>query len=230
MQWWRKVFFIMLCLVMSPCFISVGKCTDIMCIYIGYRKSSRGGATWKGFPKDNIFCAMSTRKIYGPFFFCEDTMTGTSYLEMLQTWLFPRLQEDEPENFIMQQDGAPPTFSSRRSSLVERRSSTSMDRAGCSWGLDVLFLACMVPWFNPLWLLPLGLREGQSVCATTNREHTWFEKQNYHGYGDITPDLLIRVWQELDCRLDVYRVTKGAHIETFVGMYHKLVELLFHFY
>jgi len=31
----------------------------------------------------------------------------------------------------------------------------------------------------------------------------------------ITPDLLIRVWQELDFRLDVCRVTKGAHIEHF---------------
>jgi hypothetical protein len=29
----------------------------------------------------------------------------------------------------------------------------------------------------------------------------------------IKPDLLIRVWQELDCRLDECRVTKGAHIE-----------------
>jgi len=29
----------------------------------------------------------------------------------------------------------------------------------------------------------------------------------------ITLDLLSRVWQELDYRLDVCRVTKGAHIE-----------------
>jgi len=35
---------------------------------------------------------------------------GTSYLEMLQTWLFPRLQEDESEDFIMQQDGDPLHF------------------------------------------------------------------------------------------------------------------------
>jgi len=42
--------------------------------------------------------------------FSVKTMTGTSYLEMLQTWLFPRLQKDEPEDFIMQQDGAPPHF------------------------------------------------------------------------------------------------------------------------
>ena len=31
--------------------------------------------------------------------------------------------------------------------------------------------------------------------------------------GTITPDLLNRVWQELDYRLDVCHVTKGAHIE-----------------
>jgi hypothetical protein len=29
----------------------------------------------------------------------------------------------------------------------------------------------------------------------------------------ITPDLLIRVWQELDYRLDVCCVTKGVYIE-----------------
>ena len=29
----------------------------------------------------------------------------------------------------------------------------------------------------------------------------------------ITPDLLSRVWQELDYHLDVCRVTKGAYIE-----------------
>jgi hypothetical protein len=45
---------------------------------------------------------MSTRKVYGPFFFRGKTVTGTSYLEMRQTWLFPRLEEDEPEYPIMQ--------------------------------------------------------------------------------------------------------------------------------
>jgi len=78
-----------------------------------------------------FFCAMSTRKLYGPLFFREDAVTGTSYLEMLQTWLFPRLQKDEPEDFIMQQDGAPPLFRLRLS-MFERCSSASMDRAGYS--------------------------------------------------------------------------------------------------
>ena len=29
----------------------------------------------------------------------------------------------------------------------------------------------------------------------------------------VTPDMLQRVWPELDYRIDIYRVTKGEHIE-----------------
>ena len=29
----------------------------------------------------------------------------------------------------------------------------------------------------------------------------------------VTPDMLQRVWSELDYRIDVYRVTRGGHIE-----------------
>jgi hypothetical protein len=46
----------------------------------------------------------------------------------------------------------------------------------------------------------------------------------------ITPDMLIKVWQELDYRLDVCRVTKGAYIEHMQDRCCKLVELLFHFH
>ena len=38
--------------------------------------------------------------------------------------------------------------------------------------VQAMDVACTVTRFNPLLLLPLGLREGQSVCATTTREHT----------------------------------------------------------
>jgi hypothetical protein len=29
----------------------------------------------------------------------------------------------------------------------------------------------------------------------------------------VGEDMLTRVWQEFDCRVDICRVTKGAHIE-----------------
>ena len=55
-----------------------------------------------------FFCAISRRKVYGPFFYAEATVTGVSYLNVLQQWLFPQLHEAEPENFIWQQDGVLP--------------------------------------------------------------------------------------------------------------------------
>jgi hypothetical protein len=58
-------------------------------------------------PKVNVFCAISQTKVYGPFFFDKNTVTGVTYLAMLQNWLLPPINEDS-EDFIFQQDGAPP--------------------------------------------------------------------------------------------------------------------------
>ena len=35
-------------------------------------------------PKVNVFCAISSQKVYGSFFFAEQTVTGMTYLDMLQ--------------------------------------------------------------------------------------------------------------------------------------------------
>jgi hypothetical protein len=60
-------------------------------------------------PKVNVFCEISSRKVYGPFFFAEKGANGFAYIDMLQLWLLPQLQEDT-DNFILQQDGALPHF------------------------------------------------------------------------------------------------------------------------
>lgn len=41
------------------------------------------------------------------FFYIENTVNGRSYLEILQTWLFPRLNNNS-DDYIYQPDGAPP--------------------------------------------------------------------------------------------------------------------------
>ncbi|XP_023725909.1 uncharacterized protein LOC111874552 [Cryptotermes secundus] len=62
-------------------------------------------------PKVNVFCALSTERVYGPFFFMERTITGSVYLDMLQEFLIPQLDEDDQEGRIhFQQDGAPPHY------------------------------------------------------------------------------------------------------------------------
>jgi hypothetical protein len=49
-------------------------------------------------PKVNVFCAVSSCKVYGPFFFAEPTVTGINYLDMLQLWLMPQLQHVQVVN------------------------------------------------------------------------------------------------------------------------------------
>lgn len=57
--------------------------------------------------KVDVFCAISKKKVYGPFFF-EGNVNGDVYLQMLQNWLIDQLIENEDESLIFQQDGAPP--------------------------------------------------------------------------------------------------------------------------
>jgi hypothetical protein len=48
--------------------------------------------------------------VYGPFFM-ETTITSIMYLDMLQQFLIPQLDEDDQEGRIhFQQDGAPPHY------------------------------------------------------------------------------------------------------------------------
>ena len=58
-------------------------------------------------PKVNVFCAISRRCVFDPFF-VEDSGTGKVYLDMLENWLMPRLVDEVVQGYIYQQDGAPP--------------------------------------------------------------------------------------------------------------------------
>jgi len=64
-----------------------------------------------------------------------------------------------------------------------------------------------------LWLFPLGVREGQSLCTSTTRNRGWAAGTHHCSCQLVTPDMLQRVWSELEYRIDVCRVTKGGHIE-----------------
>jgi hypothetical protein len=56
----------------------------------------------------NAFRALSKEKVYCLFFFMEKTIRGILYLDMLQQFLIPQLDEDDQEGHIhVQQDGTP---------------------------------------------------------------------------------------------------------------------------
>ena len=48
----------------------------------------------RDFSKVNVFGTVSLRKVYGSFFFEENTISGQTYVEMLQQWLFPKINKD----------------------------------------------------------------------------------------------------------------------------------------
>ncbi|GBN30540.1 hypothetical protein AVEN_2203-1 [Araneus ventricosus] len=75
------------------------------------------------------------------------TVTGVVYLDMLQQWLFPQLQDDS-NNFISQQDDAPPhchrfvrMMSSLTSAFVVLDPMTRLFSVGLR---DLLISACMI--------------------------------------------------------------------------------------
>jgi hypothetical protein len=54
-----------------------------------------------------VFCALSKEIVYGPFFM-GTAITGVVYLDMLEQFLIPQLNEDDKEGRIhFRQDSAP---------------------------------------------------------------------------------------------------------------------------
>jgi hypothetical protein len=146
----------------------------------------------------------------------ENTVTGISYLDMLTNWLFPQLDEDS-DNYIFEQDGAPPHFHCEvhhylndnlphswigRAVITDLSFHTwpprSPDLTPCDfvlWGYvkDIVYVPP----------LPNDLQElTQSIIAAV---------------ATINRDMLARVWTEMDYRIDVCRVTRGSHTECLLG-------------
>lgn len=164
-------------------------------------------------PKVNVFCAVSKRGVYGPFFFEEATITGESYLNMLEDWLMAQLEEAESDDFIFQQDGAPPHWSLRvRQFLNTRLPGRWIGRSGR--GDDVL-----MPWpprspdLTPCDFFLWGFVKQQVYVPPLPRDIDELKARVTAVVGTINVEMLERVWQEMDYRLDVCRVTNGAHIE-----------------
>ena len=163
-------------------------------------------------PKVNVFCAMSQTKVYGPFFFGEKTVTGTSYLDMLTLWLFPQLTEDS-DNFVFQQDGAPPHWMlDVREYLNHELPNRWIGRVGAD---D----QALIPWpprspdLTPCDFYLWGYIKDRVYVPPLPQTLVQLRERINNAVMAIDRTTLHNVWNELDYRLDVCRVTQGAHIE-----------------
>ena len=61
----------------------------------------------------------------------------------------------------------------------------------------------------------MGLRQGSGLCSSSSRKYPRIEGRVRvrSAIETITADMLQTVWNELDYRVDVCGITKGAHIE-----------------
>jgi hypothetical protein len=101
--------------------------------------------------KINVWCAMSSKQIIGPFFFDGETVNKDDYLDMLEDFFFPIIQRKRLHNNIyFQQDGSPIHFSKQvRTWLDEKFDGRWIGRGGpISWAprspdltpLDIFFM------------------------------------------------------------------------------------------
>jgi len=163
-------------------------------------------------PKVNVFCAVSFCEVYGPFFFAEPTVTDINYLDMLQLWLMPQLQEDS-EEFIFQQDGAPPHFH------FDVRAHVTANLPGRWIGRASHNDSPLLPWpprspdLTPCDFFLWGYIKDRVYVPSMPRDLPQLRQRIVEAVAAIDRQMLQRVWQEPDYRIDICRVTKCGHIE-----------------
>jgi len=163
-------------------------------------------------PKVNVFCALSQTKVYGLFFFAENTVTGVTYLAMLQNWLLPQMSEDS-EDFIFQQGGAPPHWHlGVRRFLNESLPQRWIGRVG----KEDLALQFWLPRSPDLTPCDFFLCRFVKEAVYAPSLPTTLDDLKNHittAVSSVTQDILLRVWNEFSYRLDVTRAAGGGHIE-----------------
>lgn len=157
-------------------------------------------------PKVNVWCGVLEDRIIGPFFFHEPTVTASTYLDMLEQFVYPQLEGLQPE-IIFQQDGAPPHWALIvRASLDAEFPNRWIGRDG------------PIPWpprspdVTPCDFFLWGCIKDR-VYRTPVRDLDDLKARIVLAVAHIDRPMMQATWRELANRLDLLRVTHGAHVE-----------------
>jgi hypothetical protein len=158
----------------------------------------------RGSPKVNVWAGFMHDKLIGPGFFLK-TVAGHSYLDLLELYVLPQL----PPETILQEDGALPHFCHPvRNHLVREMIGRLIGRGGpITWPPRSPDLT---PWDFFLW----GYVKNIVYQVKIND----LQHLKAHIKGTVataTQNMLQAAWNEVENRLDICRVTKGAHIEIY---------------
>jgi hypothetical protein len=159
----------------------------------------------RGCAKVNFWCAFSCSEVFGPFFYAEKTMTAMIYLDTLQLYLLPQMEDPQPD-VIFQQDGAPPHFAR-------------------------IFREFLDLHFTGRWVAP----DGPILCPPRSPDITplgffQWEYAKYIAYKipvtsldelkhrfvaaieTVTPQMLKNSWRETECS-DILCAKKGSRVD-----------------
>jgi len=162
-------------------------------------------------PKVSVFCAISSQKVYGPFFFAEETVSGMTYLDMLQMWLMAHWQNIP--TFLFQQDGTSAYFYCEvRQYLNTVLPGRWIGRASGN-DLPLLLWFPRSPDITPCDFFLWEYVKERVFVPPLPRDLTYLKARIITAVKNIDAPMLTRVWQELEYRIDVCRVTRGAHIK-----------------
>lgn len=159
-------------------------------------------------PKINVWCAVSSNCIIGPFFFEDSTVNGQNYLKMLEEYLYPiLLRKRIHRRVVFQQDGAPPHYDKRvRDWLTEKFPGRWIGRRGAiEW-------APRSPDLSPVDFFLWGYLK-QKVYSTPIPNMTVLKQRITEYIQLIEPDVLESVFVNLVKRLELVKEQNGRHIE-----------------
>jgi transposase len=156
--------------------------------------------------KINVWCGLFHDRVIGPFFFQENNINGNIYIDMLENFAFPQLEELQP-NVIFQQDGAPPHWKRFvRDCLDQKFPNRWIGRGGPT------------PWpprspdITPCDFFVWGFVKDRVYASKVDNKEELRERIR-RAFDEIDHSILRRVWSELECRLDFLRANNGKHIE-----------------
>jgi hypothetical protein len=173
-----------------------------MCVFGAWKNPMQQFNTSVIPPRFNVFCAISSPKVYGPFFFAKKSVNGFAYLDMLQLWLLPQLQEDS-DNFILQQDGATHHFQLE----VHHHLNNILPQ---SWIVHTSNEdTTLIPWpprspdLTPCDFFFWGYVKDKVYVSPLPRDLPELRQRIMAAADTIDVDMLQHVWQELDYRIDL---------------------------
>lgn len=161
-------------------------------------------------PKIMVWAAMSSRQIFGPYFFTA-TIDGLVYLKMLKEFFYPLCQKRRiTQTLVFQHDGASPHFANVVKEWLNKKFPSRWIGRGSS-----------VPWpprspdLNPLdFSLWHYIKERVYNTPVANLDELRLRIEN--AMSSITPELLGRIFENVAFRMNKVIDVEGEHIEQLI--------------